>query len=153
MRSKLAKILIGVSGSLIFIGWILQMLRPLQYGLVDSYTIIIALAWLLVTVGLIGDLRAIKPIVSASALLFIVNAIICISVSTIANSSLYRMLGSSAPIYYTFGSFAPPMAIGVGLLLLSWLSRYNSSQDSNRSCGSLFACLAVYLLVVFPLLP
>ena len=118
MRSKLAEILIGVGGSLTFIGLILQMLKHLQRGLVNPYMIIIALAWLFVTVGLIGDLRATKPVVSASALLFIVNAILCIiSFLLIVKSPLYSIGSFAALIYYTFGSFAPSMAIGIGPLL------------------------------------
>ena len=114
MSLKLAKILIG-GGLLILVHFLVHLIFHLVY-LIHTEIVqnaLIAVAWLLIVIGLLGDLRVTKPIILVGALLFIVISLFFVQES-------FRIVG-----YYPtlpleeLGDFASYIICGTGLLLLS----------------------------------
>ena len=126
MRLKLAKILIGVGGLLILVHFLVYLPLFLISFLIPHTEVgqsaLIAVAWLLIVIGLLGDLRVTKPIVLVGALLFIVISLFYIQESfRIVEYYSTEPLGDFASyiISEELGDFASYIICGTGLLLLS----------------------------------
>lgn len=126
MRLKLAKILIGVGGLLILVHFLVYLSLFLISFLIPhtgvGQSALIAVAWLLIVIGLLGDLRVTKPIVLVGALLFIVISLFYIQESfRIVEYYSTEPLGDFASyiISEELGDFASYIICGTGLLLLS----------------------------------